>query len=307
MCVDKDKNVNAARPKAVVNAVGKSVVKVVNDNNVNAGNPQMDLQDKGVIDSGCSRHMTRNMSYLTDYEEIDGGYVAFGGKPQRRENHRKEELKKVIYALKGSKLDRDGCQECFSLWVRLKRKCLVYQPPIEDPDFPNRVIQSGKGHFDGLHQVLELEVSNEFYGWKSLLLRVQVKQKEDGIFISQDKYVTAILKKFGFTDVKTASTPMETQMLLLKDEDGEEVDVHLYRSMIGSLMYLTSSRPDIIFAVCVCARYQVNPKVSHLHASKRIFRHNLLLLLEVNAARHNLLLLLEVNAARHKLTTAVES
>ncbi|GJV22555.1 hypothetical protein Tco_1371575 [Tanacetum coccineum] len=66
---------------------------------------------------------------------------------------------------------------------------------------------------------------------------------------------------------------METQKLLLKDEDGEEVDVHLYRSIIGSLMYLTSSRPDIMFAVCACARYQVNPKVSHLHAVKRIFRY----------------------------------
>ncbi|GKD52568.1 putative reverse transcriptase, RNA-dependent DNA polymerase [Tanacetum coccineum] len=88
---------------------------------------------------------------------------------------------------------------------------------------------------------------------------------------SQDKYVIEILKKFGFTNVKIASTPMETQKLLLKDEDGEEVDVHLYRSMIGSLMYLTSSRPDIIFAVCACARYQVNPKVSHLQAVKRIF------------------------------------
>ncbi|GJZ31614.1 hypothetical protein Tco_0576661 [Tanacetum coccineum] len=65
---------------------------------------------------------------------------------------------------------------------------------------------------------------------------------------------------------------METQKPLLKDEDGEEVDVHLYRSMIGSLMYLTSSRPDIMFVVCACARYQVNPKVSHLHAVKRIFR-----------------------------------
>ncbi|GJT45969.1 putative ribonuclease H-like domain-containing protein [Tanacetum coccineum] len=69
----------------------------------------------------------------------------------------------------------------------------------------------------------------------------------------------------------TASTPWKTQKPLLKDEDGEEVDVHMYRSMIGSLMYLTSSRPDIMFAVCACARYQVNPKVSHLHAVKRIF------------------------------------
>ncbi|GJS49640.1 putative ribonuclease H-like domain-containing protein [Tanacetum coccineum] len=110
-------------------------------------------------------------------------------------------------------------------------------------------------------------------GELTFFLGLQVKQKEDGIFISQDKYVTEILKKFGFTDVNTVSTPMKTQKLLLKDEDGEEVDVHLYRSMIGSLMYLTSLRPDIMFAVCACARYQVNPKVSHLHAVKRIFRY----------------------------------
>ncbi|GJT06508.1 putative ribonuclease H-like domain-containing protein [Tanacetum coccineum] len=112
-----------------------------------------------------------------------------------------------------------------------------------------------------------------FMGELTFFLGLQVKQKEDGIFISQDKYVTKILKKFGFTDVKTARIPMETQKLLLKDQDGEEVDVHLYRSMIGSLMYLTSSRPDIMFAVCACARYQVNPKVSHLHVVKRIFRY----------------------------------
>ncbi|GJU72598.1 hypothetical protein Tco_1264003 [Tanacetum coccineum] len=66
---------------------------------------------------------------------------------------------------------------------------------------------------------------------------------------------------------------METQKPLLKDEDGEEVDVYMYRSLIGSLMYLTSSRPDIMFTVCACARYQVNLKVSHLHAVKRIFRY----------------------------------
>nr|GFA17424.1 uncharacterized mitochondrial protein AtMg00810-like [Tanacetum cinerariifolium] len=76
-----------------------------------------------------------------------------------------------------------------------------------------------------------------------------------------------------FTEVNNASTPMETQKPLLKDKDGEEVDVHMYRSMIGSLMYLTSSRPDIMFAVCACTRYQVNPKVSHLHAVKKIFRY----------------------------------
>nr|GEX80863.1 uncharacterized mitochondrial protein AtMg00810-like [Tanacetum cinerariifolium] len=110
-------------------------------------------------------------------------------------------------------------------------------------------------------------------GELTFFLGLQVKQKEDGIFISKDKYVAKILKKFRFSEVKTASTPMETQKPLLKDEDEEEVDVHIYRSMIGSLMYLTSSRPDIMFAVCACARYQVNPKVSHLYAVKRIFRY----------------------------------
>ncbi|GKE08930.1 putative ribonuclease H-like domain-containing protein [Tanacetum coccineum] len=82
-----------------------------------------------------------------------------------------------------------------------------------------------------------------------------------------------ILKKFDFSSVKTASTPIETNKALLKDEEAEDVDVHLYRSMIGSLMYLTASRPDIMFVVCACARFQVTPKVSHLYDVKRIFRY----------------------------------
>ncbi|GJV75694.1 putative ribonuclease H-like domain-containing protein [Tanacetum coccineum] len=94
-------------------------------------------------------------------------------------------------------------------------------------------------------------------GELTFFLGLQVKQKEHGIFISQDKYVTEILKKFGFTDVKTASAPMDTQEPLLKDEDGEEVDVYLYRSMIVSLMYLTSLRHDIMFAMCVYSPFDL--------------------------------------------------
>ncbi|GKB85383.1 putative ribonuclease H-like domain-containing protein [Tanacetum coccineum] len=120
-----------------------------------------------------------------------------------------------------------------------------------------------------MHEKFQMSSMGEL----TFFLGLQVQQKKDGIFISQDKYVDEILKKFRFTEVKTASTPMETQKPLLKDKDGEEVDVHMYRSMIGSLMYLTSSRPDIMFTVCACARYQVNPKVSHLYAVKRIFRY----------------------------------
>ncbi|GJV81372.1 hypothetical protein Tco_1517242 [Tanacetum coccineum] len=90
-------------------------------------------------------------------------------------------------------------------------------------------------------------------GELTFFLGLQVKQKEDGIFISQDKYVIEILKKFSFSDVKIASTPMETHKPLLKDADVE--------------------LPDIMFVVCACARFQVNPKSSHLHAVKRIFRY----------------------------------
>nr|GEW66193.1 uncharacterized mitochondrial protein AtMg00810-like [Tanacetum cinerariifolium] len=110
-------------------------------------------------------------------------------------------------------------------------------------------------------------------GELTFFLGLQVKQKKDGIFISQDKYVAKILRNFELTGGKSASTPIDTEKPLLKEPDGKDVDVHTYRSMIGSLMYLTSSRPDIMCAVCACARFQVTPKASHLHAIKRIFRY----------------------------------
>nr|GEV14949.1 ribonuclease H-like domain-containing protein [Tanacetum cinerariifolium] len=93
-------------------------------------------------------------------------------------------------------------------------------------------------------------------GELTFFLGLQVKQKQDGIFISQDKYVAEILRKFGLTDGKSASTPIDTGKPLLKDPDGKDVDVHTYRLMIGSLMYLTSSRPDIMFAVNDVTRLQ---------------------------------------------------
>ncbi|GJX33289.1 retrovirus-related pol polyprotein from transposon TNT 1-94 [Tanacetum coccineum] len=118
-----------------------------------------------------------------------------------------------------------------------------------------------------MHEKFQMSSMGEL----TFFLGLQVKQKNDGILISQDKYVAEILKKFRFIEVKTASTPTETQKPSLEYEDGEEVDVHLYRLMIGSLMYLTSSRPDIMFTMYACARYKVNPKVSHLYVVQMIF------------------------------------
>ena len=82
-----------------------------------------------------------------------------------------------------------------------------------------------------------------------------------------------ILKKFDLMSMKPTATPMEQKVILKKNKGSEDVDVLLYRSMIGCLMYLTAIRPDIMFAVCACARFQVNPKVSHLNAVKRIFKY----------------------------------
>nr|GEV28188.1 hypothetical protein [Tanacetum cinerariifolium] len=91
-------------------------------------------------------------------------------------------------------------------------------------------------------------------GELSFFLGLQVKQKSDEIFISQDKYVVEILKKFDFVTVKTTSTLRESNKPLIKDEEAEDVDVHLYRLLIGLLIYLTTSRRDITFVVCACAR-----------------------------------------------------
>ncbi|GJS21244.1 putative ribonuclease H-like domain-containing protein [Tanacetum coccineum] len=146
---------------------------------------------------------------------------------------------------------------------RIKGDILLIQVYVDDIIF-------GSTEFEKLmHKKFQMSSMGEL----TFFLGLQVTQKDDGNFISQDKYTEEILKKFRFSTVKTTSTLEETSKPLLKDAEAEDVDVHLYRSMIRSLMYLTASRPDIMFAVCACARFQVTPKGSHLHAVKRIFRY----------------------------------
>ncbi|GJW28347.1 putative ribonuclease H-like domain-containing protein [Tanacetum coccineum] len=152
---------------------------------------------------------------------------------------------------------------------RHKDDILLVQVYVDDIIFGSTKKEMSTEFEKLMHDKFQMSSMGEL----SFFLGLQVQQKSDGIFISQDKYVAEILKKFDFASVKTASTPMETNKALIKDEEAEDVDVHLYRSMIGSLMYLTASRPDIMFAVCACARFQVTPKTSHLNAVKRIFRY----------------------------------
>nr|GEY98708.1 hypothetical protein [Tanacetum cinerariifolium] len=356
----------------------------------NWGNPQHALKDKGVIDSGCSRHMTGNMSYLSDFEELNSGYVTFGGNPKGGKISGKgnmsylsdfEELNSgyVIFGgnPKGGKISGkdplgkfDGkANEGFLVRYSNTDEDAAFED--KEPGFKGRKLESevyvspsssaqtkkhndktkreakGKSHvesstryrnlsaeFDDFfdNSINEINVANSpvlvvgqistnstntfsaagpsntaegidyeevfapvarieairlFLAYASfmgfMVYQMDVKtaflyetieeEKPDGIFISQYKYVAEILRKFGLTDVKSASTPIDTEKPLLKDPNIEDVDVHTYRSMIGSLMYLASSGPYIMFIVCACAHFQVTPKASYLHAVKRIFRY----------------------------------
>ena len=104
-------------------------------------------------------------------------------------------------------------------------------------------------------------------------LGLQIRQQDSGIFLSQSKYAKNLMKKFGLDFANSVRTPTSPNVKLTVDLLGKSVDPSLYRSMIGSLLYLIASRPDISYNVGVCARYQVNPKESHLTALKRIIKY----------------------------------
>ncbi|GJT89644.1 putative ribonuclease H-like domain-containing protein [Tanacetum coccineum] len=187
----------------------------------------------------------------------------------------------------------------------IEEEVYVTQPKgFEDPHFPKHVYRVVKALY-GLHQAprawdiilvqvyvddiifgstnkawydeFEVLMKGEFeisaMGELTFFLGLQVKQEPDGIFISQDKYVHDMLKKFDMECVRPATTPFEASKLKSKDEPDDAVNVHLYRSMIGSLMYLTALRPDIQFAVSACSRHQVTPLTSNLNAVKKIFKY----------------------------------
>ena len=110
-------------------------------------------------------------------------------------------------------------------------------------------------------------------GELTYFLGLHVKKVKDGIFISQTKYIYDLLKKFDLTDYSSAKTPMVTATKLEMNTKESKVDISNYRGMVGSLPYLTTSRPYIMFATYLCARFQADPRESHLIAIKRIFRY----------------------------------
>nr|GEV87309.1 putative ribonuclease H-like domain-containing protein [Tanacetum cinerariifolium] len=191
------------------------------------------------------------------------------------------------------------------LYGTIEEEVYVCQPfGFEDPDYPDKVYKVVKALY-GIHQAprawyetlanylldngfqrgkIDHTLFNKQQKGDILLVQIYV---DDIIFGSTNKDLCKAFEKLMkdkfqmssmgelafFLDGKSASTHIDTEKPLLKDTDAEDVDVHTYRSMISSLMYLTSSRPDIMFVVCACARFQVTPKALHLHAVKRIFRY----------------------------------
>ena len=121
--------------------------------------------------------------------------------------------------------------------------------------------------------LMSSEFKMSMMGELNFFLGLQIKQLSDGIFVNQAKYAKELVKKFGIDESKAAPTPMATNTYLDADEAGKSVKITQYRAMIGSLLYLTASRPDIMFAVCLCARFQANPKESHMKALKRILKY----------------------------------
>nr|GEU85284.1 retrovirus-related Pol polyprotein from transposon TNT 1-94 [Tanacetum cinerariifolium] len=107
----------------------------------------------------------------------------------------------------------------------------------------------------------------------SFFLRLQISQSLRGIFINQSKYSFESLKKYGFESCDPVDTPMVEKSKLDEDKEGKAVDLSHYRGMIGTLLYLTASRPDLQFAICMCARYQARPTEKHIHAVKKIFQY----------------------------------
>nr|GEZ91273.1 hypothetical protein [Tanacetum cinerariifolium] len=165
----------------------------------------------------------------------------------------------------------------------LKEDVYVCQPEgFIDADHPSHVYKLKKALY-GLKQaprawyiqlfsdLMKSRFEMSMIGEMTFFLVLQVNQSPCGIFINQSKYVLEIQNKYGMESYDLVGTPMEIKDKLDLDKNGTSVDATKYRSMIGALMYLTSSRPDIVHATCLCARYQAKPTKKHLKEVKRIF------------------------------------
>ncbi|GJT85063.1 putative ribonuclease H-like domain-containing protein [Tanacetum coccineum] len=208
-------------------------------------------QPKGFEDPYFPKHVYRVVKALYGLHQAPRAWYARLSAFLLQHNYRRGTIDKTLFIKKDS------------------RDILLVQVYVDDIIFGS----TNKAWCDEFEVLMKGEFEMSAMGEMTFFLGLQVKQLPDGIFISQDKYVKDMLTKFDMESVRTATTPYEAAKTKLKDETDPPVNVHLYRSMIGSLMYLTASRPDIMFAVSACSRHQVTPLTSHLNAVKKIFKY----------------------------------
>ncbi|XP_052625769.1 uncharacterized mitochondrial protein AtMg00810-like [Lactuca sativa] len=146
---------------------------------------------------------------------------------------------------------------------------IVVQIYVDDIIFGS----TSKDLSDEFAKLMKSKFRMSMMGEINYFLGLQVRQSPKGIFIGQEKYIKNLLKRYSMQNAPTAKTPMSTSYKLDLDLDGKSVDQKHYKGMIGSLLYLTASQPDIMFSKCLCARFQANPKESHLIAVKIIFKY----------------------------------
>ncbi|GKA62970.1 putative ribonuclease H-like domain-containing protein [Tanacetum coccineum] len=236
--VGAEDDFNNMEPSTVVSPIPTTRVHSIHPKAQIIGDPKSAVQTRGMTKKNSGEHAM--ISYI---------------QKQRRTNHKdfqnclfacflsQHEPTKISQALDDEswveamqeellqfKIQKMDVKSAF-LYGTIEEEVYVCQPPgFVDPEFPEKVYKVEKALY-GLHQAPRAWFQMSSMGELTFFLGLQVKQKEDGIFISQDKYVGEILKKFGFSSIRTASTPMETNKALTKDEDGEDVDVHLYRCL----------------------------------------------------------------------------
>jgi hypothetical protein len=197
--------------------------------------------------------------------------------------HKVYRLRKVLYGLKQaprawygrlrgflfSKGFEMGKVDKTPFLLRQGDDILIVQVYVDD------IVFGGSSHFlvvrfaEDMSEEFEMSMMGEL----QFFLGLQIKQAKEETFVHQAKYMKDVLKKFKMDDSKPLSTPMSTTTTLDVDEDGEPVDQKEYQSMIGSLLYLTATRPDIQFSVCLCTRFQASSRTPHRQAVKRIFRY----------------------------------
>ncbi|KAH9687903.1 hypothetical protein KPL70_014941 [Citrus sinensis] len=192
-------------------------------------------------------------------------------------------LKKALYGLKqaqrawNSRIDKyfqekdfTKCPYEHALYVKEKDEdILIVCLYVDDLIFTG----SNPSLFEEFKRVMIKEFEMTDIGLMAYYLGIEVKQKEEGIFISQESYAKEILKRFKMNDCKPISTPVECGVKLSKYDEGEDIDPTFFKSLVGSLRYLTCTRPNILYAVGLVSRYMENPKTTHFKVAKRILRY----------------------------------